>query len=120
MKKELLEKLKGQTIKTKLYNKKFDVKVTDIIEDEYEESDYLEGSYTKEELLELVESLGGTTKQYKVYGQLSKSDAKKVKKLSDLAKLEFIGSCSGGYYPSTDWSNPILLEIFKDGDEPQY
>lgn len=119
MTKELLEKLKGQTIKTNLYGNDFDVKVTDIIEDEYEESDYLEGSYTKEELLELAEGLGETIKRYKVYGQLSKRDAKKVEKLSGLAKLEFIGSCSG-YYPRTDWSNPILLQIFKDGDEPQY
>lgn len=120
MTKELLQKLKGQVIKKNFYDKEFNVKVVDVVEEEYEESEYLDGSYTKEDLLELAENLNSTVKQYKVYGKLSKSDAKKVEKLSDLARLKFTGSCSGGYYHNNDWSNPILLQIFKDGDEPIY
>ncbi len=120
MTKELLEKLKGKTIKEEFYGSDFKVKIVDVEEEEYEESEYLDGSYTKEELLELAEELGGTTRQYKVYGQLSKSDAKKVEKLSALARLKLARSCTGGYYPNNNWRNPILLRIFKDGDEPIY
>jgi len=123
MTKELLEKLKGKTIKEDFYGSDFKVKVVDVVEEEYEEKEYLDGSYTKEELLELAEELGGTTRRYKVYGQLSKGDAKKVNKLQDLSKI--VGSCtgrssSGFYMVDKDYNNPILLKIFKDGEEPIY
>ena len=124
MTKELLEKLKGQKTKIKLLGKDFNVKITDIIEDEYQEEEYLDGSYTKDELIELANSLSETSKQYKVYGELSSSDVKKLDILQKISKdnyyKQFSGGVSGCPFIEQDYHNPLLLQIFKDGEEPNY
>lgn len=123
MTKELLEKLKGQTIKKNLYDNEFDVVVTNVLEEDEGYSEYLDGSYTKEELLELVDEMGGSEKVYKVYGKIKNDyDIQAVKDLQELAKQDFYNNlcASGCPFIEEDYNNELLLKIFRDGDEPQY
>lgn len=123
MTKELLKKLEGQTVKETFYNKDVDVVVTNVLEEDEEYSEYLDGSYTKEELLELVDEMGGSEKVYKVYGKIKNDyDIQAVKGLQELAKQDFYNNLCGSGCPfvEEDYNNELLLKIFRDGDEPQY
>ena len=95
------------------------VKVTDIKVEE--EEPYLDGSYTKEELLELLEEASTKTL---VYGKIvDKKDIKGLEVLQELAKKDFYGSmvagCSGCPYQEKDFKNEMLLEIFHNGEKPE-
>lgn len=123
MEKKILNNLIGTGLKEELYGDKFDFVITNIVEEEVDDTEYLDGEYTREELIDLADNLSDGYIQYKVYGELkNKKDIKKIKKLQALSSLKFLSSLGGGASGcspvSRDYSNEVLLKIFKDGDSP--
>ena len=97
------------------------VKVTDIKVEE--EETYLEGSYTKEELSELLEEASTKTL---VYGKIvDKKDIKGLEALQELAKKDFYDSfgsmtgVSGCPYQRQDFKNEVLLHVIRNGEKPE-
>lgn len=122
-KKEILNNLIGTKTQEELYGKKFDFVVTNIVEEEVSNTEYLDSEYTREELIDLADNLSDSYTQYEVYGKLkNKKDIKKVNELQELSNIRFLsslgGSASGCPPIKWDYSNEVLLKIFKDGDSP--
>lgn len=123
MEKKILNNLIGTKTKEELYGEKFDFIITNIVEEEVDDTEYLDGEYTREELIDLADNLSDGYTQYKVYGKLkNKKDIKRVEALQELVKMKLLSSmtvsASGCPPIIRDYSNKVLLKIFKDGDSP--
>lgn len=118
----ILKELEGKTVKQTFFGREYDVEITNVIEEDEECSEYLDGSYTREELIELAEEMGGNEKVCKVYGKIKDYDVDAITALQELAKQDFYRnlSSSGCPFIERDYKNELLLKIFRDGDEPQY
>lgn len=118
----ILKELEGKKVKQTFFGRECDVDIIRIIREAERQGEYLDGQYTKGELLSMAERMPDSY-TYSVYGQLSNYyDVKDVMALQELAKQEFNKKQSGNtkLFIEKDYSNEILLKVFKDGDEPQY
>lgn len=119
MSKKYLDNLIGKKIKEKLYGEEVDFIITSIKEEENKPTEWLDGSYTKEELLDIVDDLEEPYKEYKVYGKVKNiKKAKALQELSEKSYYQDMRGCSGGPFVRNDYRNEILLKIYKDGELP--
>ena len=118
----ILKELEGKKVKQTFFGRECDVDIIRIIREAERQGEYLDGQYTKAELLSLAERMPDSY-TYSVYGQLSNHyDVKEVMALQELAKQDFYNNLCGSGCPfiERDYNNELLLKIFRDGDEPQY
>lgn len=119
MSKKYLDNLKGKTIKEKIYDEEVDFIITNIEEEENKPSECLDGSYTKEELLDIIDDIEEPYKEYKIYGKVKNiKKAEALQKLSEKSYYQVMRGCSGLPFMKNDYKNEILLKIYKDGELP--
>lgn len=119
MSKKYLDNLIGKKIKEKLYGEEFDFTITRVEEKIVKDENWLDGSYTKEELIEIIDELEDDKKQYEIYGKVKDTKlANKLQKLSEETYYQAIRNCSGCPFIKKDFKNDILLKIYEDGEFP--
>lgn len=119
MSKKYLDNLIGKKVKEEMYGKTFDFTITRVEEEIVKDEDWLDGSFTKEELMEIIDELEDDKKQYKVYGKIKDIKlANELQKLSEESYYQMIRGCTGLPFMKNDYKNEILLKIYKDGELP--
>ena len=107
----------NQVVKENILDKEVAVVITDI---KVEEEDiYLDGSYTKNELENLLSE--ETPSETLVYGKvICKNDIIKLDELqNELENGKMQINCSGCPYQRQDFKNEMLLHVIRNGEKPE-